>query len=137
MVRRLLVNYHRNKSKKWHGPAKVLGKDGQQHLLKHGGVYIRVHPCRMQLCNPQTNEILEDEEKTSSVHMNNDSNINSNNSDTKNDEEEQARSSSDTDDNYEPVNEEHIGSNSDTETPNPPEINRKPKLALKRIQDFK
>ena len=130
------VYYHRNKSKKWHGPAKVLGKDGQQHLLKHGGVYIRVHPCRMQLCNPQTNEILEDEEKTSSVPINNDSNINSNNSDTKNDEEEQARSSSDTDDNYEPVNEEHIGSNSDTETPNPPEINRKTKLALKRIQDF-
>ena len=31
----------------WHGPAKVLGKDGQQYLLKNGGLYVRVHPCRM------------------------------------------------------------------------------------------
>ena len=43
------VYYHRNNSTAWHGPAKVLGKDGQQYLLKHGGMYIRVHPCRVQL----------------------------------------------------------------------------------------
>ena len=44
------VYYLRNNSKEWHGPAKVLGRDGQQYLLKHGGVYIRVHPCRLQAC---------------------------------------------------------------------------------------
>ena len=44
------VYYWRNNSKEWHGPAKVLGRDGQQYLLKHGGVYIRVHPCRLQSC---------------------------------------------------------------------------------------
>ena len=43
------VYYKRDKSSEWHGPARVLGKDGAQHLLKHGGVYIRVHPCKMQL----------------------------------------------------------------------------------------
>ncbi|MCP3851495.1 MAG: hypothetical protein GY694_14810, partial [Gammaproteobacteria bacterium] len=32
----------------WHGPATVLGKDAQNYLLKHGGVYVRVHPCRLQ-----------------------------------------------------------------------------------------
>ena len=43
------VYYKRKNSAEWHGPAKVLGKDGAQHLLKHGGIYIRVHPCKMQL----------------------------------------------------------------------------------------
>lgn len=47
------VYYWRNNSNEWHGPAKVLGKDGQQCLLKHGGIYVRVHPCRMQLVSPK------------------------------------------------------------------------------------
>ena len=33
----------------FHGPAVVLGKDAQNYLLKHGGIYVRVHPCRLQL----------------------------------------------------------------------------------------
>ena len=44
-----LVYFKRNDSSMWHGPAKVLGKDAQNYLLKHGGIYVRVHPCRMQL----------------------------------------------------------------------------------------
>jgi hypothetical protein len=47
------VYYKRNDNNEWHGPAKVLGKDAQQYLLKHGGVYIRVHPCRMQLTSTE------------------------------------------------------------------------------------
>ena len=43
-----MVYYFRNNSSYWHGPAKVIGRDGQQCLLKQGGIYIRVHPCRMQ-----------------------------------------------------------------------------------------
>ena len=60
-----IVFFKRNNSKAWHGPAKVLGKDNQQHLLKQGGLYYRVHPCRMQLCNSdsQRNE-TEEENKT-------------------------------------------------------------------------
>ena len=42
-----LVYYKRLDSPKWKGPASVLGKEGQQVLLKHGGRYIRVHPCRL------------------------------------------------------------------------------------------
>ena len=41
------VYYKRKDSSKWHGPATVLGQDGQQVLIKHGGVYVRVHPCRL------------------------------------------------------------------------------------------
>ena len=43
------VYYKRINDKKWKGPAKVLGQDGQQVLVKHGGVYVRVHPCRLSL----------------------------------------------------------------------------------------
>ena len=44
-----IVFYKRNDSKKWKGPAKVLGTDSQQVLLKHGGTYVRVHKCRLML----------------------------------------------------------------------------------------
>ena len=40
------VYYKRADSKKWKGPGKVIGQDGQQVLIKHGGIYVRVHPCR-------------------------------------------------------------------------------------------
>ena len=50
-----LVYYKRLDSPKWKGPASVLGKEGQQVLLKHGGHYIRVHPCRLTHVNPQKN----------------------------------------------------------------------------------
>ena len=44
-----IVFYKRNDSKRWKGPAKVLGTDSQQVLLKHGGIYVRVHKCRLML----------------------------------------------------------------------------------------
>ena len=43
------VYYKRLLTKKWKGPAVVLGQDGQQVLVKHGGIYVRVHPCRLRL----------------------------------------------------------------------------------------
>ena len=45
--------FKRNDNKGWHGPAKVglLGCEKSQYLVKHGGNYVRVHPCRMQLVN--------------------------------------------------------------------------------------
>lgn len=42
------VFYKRSDQKEWHGPARVLGQDGPQFLLKHGSRYIRVHQCKMQ-----------------------------------------------------------------------------------------
>ena len=38
------VCYKRRDNKEWHGPAKVLGQDGQKVLIKNGSTYIRVHP---------------------------------------------------------------------------------------------
>ena len=48
--------YKRAANWEWHGPAKVLGQDGQQALLKHGSIYIWVHPYWLQLCSMQVNE---------------------------------------------------------------------------------
>ena len=52
--------YKRNNQNEWHGPAKVLGRDTNQYLLKHGGIYIRVHPCRMQLTNAEYGNHIEE-----------------------------------------------------------------------------
>ena len=39
--------YKRNDSFKCKGPGTVLGQERQKILVKHGGVYVRVHPCRL------------------------------------------------------------------------------------------
>ena len=41
------VYYKRNDSYEWYGPGVVIGKDGKQFLVRHGGVYYRVHACRL------------------------------------------------------------------------------------------
>lgn len=43
------VFYKRLDSKEWKGPASVIGQDGQQVILKHGSIPIRVHPCKLKL----------------------------------------------------------------------------------------
>ena len=44
-----------NNKRKWKGPGKVLGQDGQQVLVKYGSHYVRVHPCRLALEKLQDN----------------------------------------------------------------------------------
>ena len=46
-----LVYYKRKGNLNWKGPASVIGRDGQQVLVKHGSRYKRVHPCNLQLGN--------------------------------------------------------------------------------------
>ena len=41
--------YKSANDRRWKGPARVLGQDGQQVLVKHGSNYIRVHSCRLNL----------------------------------------------------------------------------------------
>ena len=61
-----LVYYKRNNSIEWHGPGKVLGHDGSQYLLKHGGSYVRVHPCKMQLVDSQKQVVPQSHASTQS-----------------------------------------------------------------------
>ena len=44
---------------KWRGPAIVLGQDGQEILLKHGGFYVLTHHCHVQHVNPISDKPLE------------------------------------------------------------------------------
>ena len=44
-----IVYYKRNNNNEWKGPGTAIGQDGQQVLVKHGGSYVRVHPCRLLL----------------------------------------------------------------------------------------
>ena len=43
------VYYKRKDSDKWRGPGVIIGKENKQVLVKHGGFYVRVHPCSLQL----------------------------------------------------------------------------------------
>ena len=43
------IYYNRNDSKRWKGPDKVIGVDGQQILVKHGSFYVRCHPSHVIL----------------------------------------------------------------------------------------
>jgi hypothetical protein len=59
------VYYKRKDSKCWHGPGVVLGQDGQTVLVKHGGVYVRVHPCRLTLVDQEHNQNNQTEQSLS------------------------------------------------------------------------
>ena len=61
------VYYKRANSNSWHGPAVVLGQDGQQVLVKHGGSYVRVHPCRLTLIDKKISSINQTENKPPSI----------------------------------------------------------------------
>ena len=43
------VYYKRASDRRWRGPPKVLGQDGQQVLVKHGDKYTCCHPCCLSL----------------------------------------------------------------------------------------
>ena len=64
-----LVYYKRLNSKRWHGPGTVIGKEGKQVFVKHGGTYLRVNPCHLKqvhekssLLNDTTNEVVNSNE---------------------------------------------------------------------------
>ena len=43
------VFYKRNLCDRWLGPGIVIGSEHKQVLVKHGGTYVRVHPCHLVL----------------------------------------------------------------------------------------
>ena len=44
-----IVYFKREKKKFWYGPAVVVGHSANQVLIKHGGLIVRVHPCKVVL----------------------------------------------------------------------------------------
>ena len=61
------VYYKRNEQHEWHGPAVVLGRDGKLFMLRHAGVLVRVHECRLCSSNVPESEKLFSEEN---IHQN-------------------------------------------------------------------
>ena len=51
------VYYKRQDSEYWRGPAVVIGKDEHQVVLKHGGLFVRVHPVSLKKIHPSNEEI--------------------------------------------------------------------------------
>ena len=43
-----MVYFKRPNIERWMGPGTVIGRENKQVLIKHGGTYVRVHPCRLQ-----------------------------------------------------------------------------------------
>ena len=41
------VFYKRNDGHEWRGPGVVIGRDGKQFIVRHGGTFVRVHVCRL------------------------------------------------------------------------------------------
>ena len=69
------VYFKRLNSNQWHSPAKVLGQDGQQSLVKNRSSYHCIHPCRLQLNNnpPQPNNLSQSNEHNNTYPFNNQS----------------------------------------------------------------
>ena len=51
------VYFKKINEKRWRGPGKVLGQEGQQVLVKYGSNYVRVHPCRLSLARNAYNSL--------------------------------------------------------------------------------
>ena len=66
-----LVYYKRKDSEKWKGPGKVIGKENKQLLVKHGGHYICVHPCSLQLIHNGNSACECDESNSSQNYIDN------------------------------------------------------------------
>ena len=47
------VYYKCESSNQWKGPGSVIGVENQTVMIKHGGSYVEVHPCRVMLENSE------------------------------------------------------------------------------------
>ena len=70
------VYYKQASTRRWTGPAKVLRKDGQQVLVKHGSTYVCCHPCRLSL--EQSNQHQQSSQPQTASNNNSDSDSDTN-----------------------------------------------------------
>ena len=50
------VYYKRDDDVKWKGPGTVIGQDGKVVFVRHGSIYVRVHPVRLIRCGFEFND---------------------------------------------------------------------------------
>ena len=119
-----IVYYYKNDQKEPHGPAKIIGVEKSQCLLKHGGGYTRVHPCRMRLkdevdtyCMPSKMLLTPNDESKSSNVVNQKSVVSNNE-----DRESVCESNDEEDDNNMTQNNQHMLTPPATPAHNPPVV---------------
>ena len=54
------IYYKRKMDKDWRGPGKVLGKESNFVLIRHGAAYYRCHPCQLLKVNPEVKQMSSD-----------------------------------------------------------------------------
>ena len=64
------VYYRRQNCKEWHDPAKVLGKEGQSELIRHGRVFYKMHPYHLMKIHKEFKNSRNEENKISSHKIN-------------------------------------------------------------------
>ena len=74
------VYYKRNDQKEWKGPGTIIGIDGKQVLVRHGGSLVRVSPCHLQKINDA--EIRSNSDHAGSISMDDSDNITIGNDDS-------------------------------------------------------
>lgn len=52
------VYYKRNESNEWKGPGVVIGQDGAVIFIRHGGILVRVHQCRLKKTSQMEDKIV-------------------------------------------------------------------------------
>ena len=71
---RVVIRYFISDSGYWKGPGTLIGHDNKQIFVRHGGIYVRVSPCHLQLVsesekaeNVGTNEVESDLKKGTEI----------------------------------------------------------------------
>ena len=64
------VSYRRQNCKGWCGPTKVLGKEGQYVLIRHGGAFYRMYPCHLMKANKEFGSPKNEGNKTTKIEIN-------------------------------------------------------------------
>jgi hypothetical protein len=54
--------YKRPDNREWKGPGRVIGQDGKVVFIRYGGIFVRVHICRLKKCNELSSQERETNE---------------------------------------------------------------------------
>ena len=65
------VYYKREFSDRWKGPATVIGQDGKQVFIRHGGNVVRVHPCKLRHSAHSVDNVINEVDKGENTVANN------------------------------------------------------------------
>ena len=115
------VYYKRRKDKEWKGPAKVLGKETNFILIRHGSAYFRCYPCQLMKLNDAesgTQQVKESDRDNKNDAESGTQQVKESDRDNKNDAESGTQQVKESDkDNKKVISSQKDKSSSDEDTP--------------------